>query len=269
MKRAGAPGAERLVRGLARGRLPLDAAVDALLDAARDGLPFATLDHDRRRRTGHPEVVFGQGKTPAQVVAIARRLLARGGPVLVTRADDATRAALRAFDARAHVNDVARLVRLGKAPRPRGRVAVVAAGTSDLPVAEEAIETLVAMGSAVDRVADVGVAGLHRLVARMSVLKRARALVVVAGMEGALPSVVQGLVDRPVVAVPTSVGYGAHFRGLAPLLTMLNSCAPGITVVNVDNGFGAGYAAHLINVTGMPRPVGSVPGPALTKRRRA
>jgi len=250
------PGAERLVRGLARGKLPMDAAVDALLEASKDGLAFATLDHDRRRRTGYPEVVFGQGKTPAQVVAIAGRLLARGGPVLITRADPATRAALLAAYPKAHVNEAARLVRLGKAPRPRGRVAVVAAGTADLPVAEEAIETLVAMGSAVDRVADVGVAGLHRLVARMPVLRRARVLVVVAGMEGALPSVVQGLLDRPVVAVPTSVGYGAHFKGLAPLLTMLNSCAPGITVVNVDNGFGAGYAAHLVNVTGMPRAKG-------------
>jgi len=262
-RRPKAPSAERLVAGLARGRLPLDAAVEQLLEARQDGLPFATLDHDRKRRTGHPEVVFGQGKTPAQVVAIVRRLVARGGPVLVTRATDEARAALRAFDPHAVVNDRARLVRLGKAPRPRGRVAVVAAGTADLPVAEEAVETLVALGSAVDRVSDVGVAGLHRLVARMPLLRRARVLVVVAGMEGALPSVVQGLVDRPVVAVPTSVGYGAHFKGLAPLLTMLNSCAPGITVVNVDNGFGAGYAAHLINVTGLPRPRGAV-----VRRRR-
>jgi len=265
------PAAERLVRGLAAGRVPFDAAIESLLEAHADGLPFATLDHDRGRRLGHPEVVFGQGKTPGEIVAIARRLTARGGPVLVTRADGAARAALRAFDPRAHVNDRARLVRLGKPPRGRGRVAVVAAGTSDLPVAEEAVETLVALGSRVDRVSDVGVAGLHRLVARMPVLRRARCLVVVAGMEGALPSVVSGLVACPVVAVPTSVGYGAHFRGLAPLLAMLNSCAPGITVVNVDNGFGAGYAAHLVNVVGLPplRARSAARGPARPRRKVA
>ena len=245
--------AERLLAAVQNGRMPFEAAIESLLEAAQDGLADATLDHDRRRRLGHPEVVFGQGKTPAQVEAIAVRLFARGGPVLVTRAEPAARARLVARFPAAHVNAAARTVRIGAAPRPRGRVAVVAAGTADLPVADEAIETLTALGSRVDRIADVGVAGLHRLVARMPLLKRARVAVVVAGMEGALPSVVQGLLDRPVVAVPTSVGYGAHFKGLAPLLAMLNSCAPGITVVNVDNGFGAGYAAHLINVTGLPR----------------
>jgi len=253
MARAKTP-AERLVAAMEKGGVPLDAAIQSLLEAAQDGLADATLDHDRRRRTGHAEVVFGQGKSPAQVEAIVARLLARGGPVLITRADPDTRRRLAARHPSARVHEGARTVRVGAAPRPRGRVAVVAAGTADLPVADEAIETLLALGSRVDRIADVGVAGLHRLVARMPLLRRARAVVVVAGMEGALPSVVQGLLDRPVVAVPTSVGYGAHFRGLAPLLAMLNSCAPGITVVNVDNGFGAGYAAHLINVTGLARP---------------
>jgi pyridinium-3,5-biscarboxylic acid mononucleotide synthase len=246
--------AQRLLAAVRHGKVPLEAAIESLLEAAQDGLDDATLDHDRRRRLGHPEVVFGQGKTPAQVEAIVARLFARGGPVLVTRAEPEARARLKARFPQAHVHEAARTVRIGAAPRPRGRVAVVAAGTADLPVADEAIETLTALGSRVDRIADVGVAGLHRLVARMPLLKRARVAVVVAGMEGALPSVVQGLLDRPVVAVPTSVGYGAHFRGLAPLLAMLNSCAPGITVVNVDNGFGAGYAAHLINVTGLARP---------------
>lgn len=245
--------AQRLLASVRDGRVAVDAAIESLLEAAQDGLADATLDHDRPRRLGHPEVVFGQGKTPAQIEAIVARLVARGGPVLVTRADAEAQRRLAARFPNAHVHVGARTVRVGAAPRPRGRVAVVAAGTADLPVADEAIETLVALGSRVDRIADVGVAGLHRLVARMPLLKRARVVVVVAGMEGALPSVVQGLVDRPVVAVPTSVGYGAHFRGLAPLLAMLNSCAPGITVVNVDNGFGAGYAAHLINVTGLPR----------------
>jgi NCAIR mutase (PurE)-related protein len=248
------PAAERLVRSLERGAVPLDAAVDALLAAAQDGIPEATLDHDRARRCGAGEVVFGLGKTPAQVVAIARRLHAEAGHVLVTRADDAMRDALAAAFAGAKVplsaRADARTVRIGRAPRPRGRVALVTGGTADGPVAAEAEETMIALGSRVDRVADVGVAGLHRLVPRLPLLRRARVIVVVAGMEGALPSVVQGLVDRPVIAVPTSIGYGAHFRGLAPLLAMLNSCAAGITVVNIDNGFGAGYAAHLVNLTG-------------------
>ena len=251
MKRA--PSAKRLVDAIARGQVAVDAAIESLLEAAQDGLPDATLDHDRRRRLGHPEVVFGQGKTPEQIGAIAERLFAQSGRVLITRADEPAQEHLRARFPRAHVNARARIVRLGPAPRALGRVAVVAAGTADLPVAEEAIETLSALGSRVDRIADVGVAGLHRLVARTPLLRRARVAVVVAGMEGALPSVVAGLVARPVIAVPTSVGYGAHFRGLAPLLAMLNSCAPGITVVNIDNGFGAGYAAHLINVTGLAR----------------
>jgi NCAIR mutase (PurE)-related protein len=254
MVRTKRPAADRLLADLAGGRVSLDAAVEALLDAAQDGLPDATLDHDRARRCGAGEVIFGQGKTPAQAVAIARRLVARHGRVLVTRADgDMRRALVGAFaGARAPVvaSERARTVRIGRPPRPRGRVAVVAAGTADLPVAEEAVETLVALGSRVDLVADVGVAGIHRLVPRLPLLRRARAVVVAAGMEGALPSVVQGLLDRPVIAVPTSVGYGAHFRGLASLLAMLNACAAGITVVNIDNGFGAGYAAHLVNVTG-------------------
>ncbi len=246
--------ADRLVASLARGRVPLEAAVEALLLAAQDGLVDATLDHDRGRRCGAGEVVFGQGKTPAQAVDIARGLWAKSGRVLVTRAEADVRAALVAAFAGTRTpvaaSERARTVRIGRPPRPRGRVAVVAAGTADLPVAEEAAETLVALGSHVDQVTDVGVAGLHRLVPRLPLLRRARVVIVVAGMEGALPSVVQGLLDRPVIAVPTSVGYGAHFRGLAPLLAMLNACAAGITVVNIDNGFGAGYAAHLVNVTG-------------------
>ena len=242
------PSAQRLVDEMVKGRIAVDAAIESLLEAAQDGLDDATLDHDRRRRTGHPEVVFGQGKTAAQVEAIAQRLFAKGGPVFVTRAEPAARRALtERFGRAAHANELARTVRIGAAPRPRGRVAVVAAGTADLPVADEAIETLAFLGSRVDRVADVGVAGLHRLVARMPLLRKARAVVVVAGMEGALPSVVGGYVDCPVVAVPTSVGYGASFGGLAALLGMLNSCASNVTVVNIDNGFGAGYVASVIN----------------------
>lgn len=248
-------------------------AARRIREAPLEELGFAALDHQRALRAGFPEVVFGQGKTPAQLVAIARRLLARHGVVLATRVDDAGRAALAAAFPGAEVHERARCVvlrrtrapranpaagrrnsRNGRAPRARlrGRVLVLCAGTADLPVAEEALVTARTMGSRAELVADVGVAGLHRLLAHARRLRGARVLVVVAGLEGALPSVVAGLTDRPLIAVPTSVGYGAHLRGLAPLLAMLNSCAAGVTVVNVDNGFGAGYAAHLINV-GAPR----------------
>jgi NCAIR mutase (PurE)-related protein len=221
---------------------------DAPDDAAAGGgapLPFATLDLDRARRQGAPEVVYGAGKTPAQCVAIAERLAAAGDGVLLTRTDDASRAALRTRFPGARVNDVARTVRLpGATPRatPPGHACVVTAGTSDLPVAEECLETLAFLGVRAERVTDVGVAGVHRVLARADDLRTARAVVVIAGMDGALPSVVGGLVRVPVVAVPTSVGYGAAFGGLAPLLTMLNSCAAGVTVVNIDNGFGAAMA---------------------------
>ena len=236
-----------------RGRLTAAAAAKRIAAAPVERLGFATLDHQRALRTGFPEVIFGQGKTPAQIVAIARRLFARHGLVLATRVDEPGRSALAAGFPGAEVHERARCVVLRRRTSRRagrGRVLVVCAGTADLPVAEEALVTARVMGSRADLVADVGVAGLHRLLAHAERLREARVLVVVAGLEGALPSVVGGLVDRPLIAVPTSVGYGAHFDGLAPLLTMLNSCAAGVTVVNVDNGFGAGYAAHLINSRG-------------------
>jgi NCAIR mutase (PurE)-related protein len=231
-----------------RGEVTPARAARRIAEAPLERLEYATLDHQRSLRAGFPEVIFGQGKSPAQMVAIARRLSARHGVVLATRVDAAGRAALAAAFPSAEVHDRARCVVLRRrAARPRGRVLVLCAGTADLPVAEEALVTLRAMGSRAELVADVGVAGLHRLLAHRRRLRGARALVVVAGLEGALPSVVGGLTDRPLIAVPTSIGYGTHLRGLAPLLTMLNSCAAGVTVVNVDNGFGAGYAAHLIN----------------------
>lgn len=240
-----------LLEGVRRGRVTPAAAAGLIHEAPMERLEFATLDHQRTLRTGFPEVVFGQGKTPAQVVAIARRLHARHGVVLVTRASAETLAAMAVEFPRAEIHERARCaVVRRRAPRPRGRVLVMCAGTADLPVAEEALVTARAMGSRAELVADVGVAGLHRLLAHRGRLRGARVLVVVAGLEGALPSVVGGLTDRPLIAVPTSVGYGAHFNGLAPLLAMLNSCAAGVTVVNVDNGFGAGYAAHLVNVAG-------------------
>jgi NCAIR mutase (PurE)-related protein len=238
---------DRVRRGTVR---PAEAA-ERIGAAPLERLEFATLDHQRALRTGFPEVIFGAGKTPSQLVAIAGRLAKRHGRVLATRVDEAGRLALRAAFPRARVNERARTVVLGRRPgRLRGRVLVVCAGTADLPVAEEACVTAETMGSRVEQVADVGVAGLHRLLAHRERLRGARVIVAVAGLEGALPSVVGGLTDRPVIAVPTSVGYGAHFRGLAPLLAMMNSCAAGVLVVNVDNGFGAGYAAHLINTTG-------------------
>jgi NCAIR mutase (PurE)-related protein len=214
-------------------------------------LPFAELDFDRARRQGAPEVVYGEGKTPEQCVTIAERLAVVGQGVLLTRTSDATRAALRARFAGMRVHDVARTAWLPAGePRsvPTGAVCVVTAGTTDLPVAEECLETLAFLGVHAERLVDVGVAGVHRVLAQAERLRAARAVVVVAGMDGALPSVVGGLVAGPVIAVPTSVGYGAAFGGLAPLLTMLNSCAAGVTVVNIDNGFGAAMAVWRILV---------------------
>jgi len=245
-----------LLRDVKRGNVTAAAAAKRIGAAPVERLEFATLDHQRALRTGFPEVIFGQGKTPAQIVAIARRLFERHGVVLATRVDDAGRAALAAAFPQAELHGRARCVvlrrRASRGPRAggAGQVLVVCAGTADLPVAEEALVTARVMGSRAELIADVGVAGLHRLLAHRERLRGARVLVVVAGLEGALPSVVGGLVDRPLIAVPTSVGYGAHFEGLAPLLAMLNSCAAGVTVVNIDNGFGAGYAAHLINRRG-------------------
>ena len=241
-----------LLRRVRRGVLSPERAAREIAGAPLERLEMATVDHQRALRTGFPEVVFGQGKRPADLVAIVSRLARRHGVVLATRVDDDGRAALRVAFPKAEISDRARTVMVrGRRRAPaRGRVLVACAGTADLPVAEEALFTARAMGSRAELIADVGVAGLHRLLAHTRALRAARVVVVVAGLEGALPSVVGGLIDRPVIAVPTSVGYGAHFDGLAPLLAMLNSCAAGVTVVNVDNGFGAGYAAHLVNVAG-------------------
>lgn len=212
-------------------------------------LGFAQVDTHRALRKGFPEVIFGAGKTPEQVVKIAAKLLEREQRVLVTRINAEHARALKGKFSMAIHHKLARCVTLEKRPLPRrpGRIAVVCAGTSDLPIAEEAAVTAEIMGNRVERVQDAGVAGLHRLLPHLEVIQSANVLIVVAGMEGALPSVVAGLVSRPVIAVPTSVGYGASFGGVAALLAMLNSCASGVTVVNIDNGFGAGYAASQIN----------------------
>lgn len=238
-----------LLDEVAQGRLTVDSALGQLDDAPVDDLGFATVDTHRALRQGFPEVIFGQGKSPEQVVGIAERIAVHADGFLVTRADAGARAALAARWPAAEVNGVARTVLLrAEQPRPRGSrtVAIVTAGTSDLPVAEEAAVTLDATGHPVMRVTDVGVAGIHRILAKRVTLHDAAVVIVVAGMDGALPSVVGGLVRCPVIAVPTSIGYGAAFGGLAPLLTMLNSCAAGVTVCNIDNGFGAAVAAARI-----------------------
>jgi len=217
---------------------------------AVESLGYARIDHQRAARKGFPEVIYAAGKTADQVAAIEERLFARNDRVLITRADAGVFARVKQVVAEAVYHDVARAITLcrnGMAPIYSGNVALLSAGTSDLPVAEEAAITLEIMGHRVERVYDVGVAGLHRLLAQQEHLNHANVVGVVAGMEGALASVVGGLTDRPVIAVPTSVGYGASFGGVAALLAMLNSCASGVTVVNIDNGFGAGYAAALIN----------------------
>ncbi len=232
------------------GSRTVDDAMSALEDLPFADLEFARVDHHRPLRTGFPEVVFGQGKTAAQIVAILNELRKAGHNALCTRVDanDAEAIVAQVPDA-LHVV-AARAIVVEHQPitaRGKGPVLVIAAGTTDLPVAEEAALTARLAGRTVERLNDVGVSGLHRILAARDQLQRAAVLIVVAGMEGALPSVVAGLVRRPVIAVPTSVGYGAAFGGVTPLLGMLTSCAPGVTVVNIDNGFGAGYAASLID----------------------
>jgi NCAIR mutase (PurE)-related protein len=237
-----------LLEAVAGGTTDIDAAVDELRRLPFEDIGFANLDHHRALRDHMPEVVLGEGKSVEQVVAIAGKLLERADRLLITRAStEVARAVLAAVPDAVH-HEVARCVTVERVALPKqDGVVILCAGTADLPVAEEAAVTAEIIGNRVERAYDVGVAGIHRLLDRLPLLRSARALVVVAGMEGALPSVVAGLVAAPVIAVPTSVGYGANFRGLAPLLAMLNSCAAGVGVVNIDNGFGAGYLAASIN----------------------
>ena len=238
-----------LLARVADGTTTPDRALDDLASEPFESLGFATIDHHRALRQGFPEVIFGEGKTVEQAVSIASHIAARGDGVLVTRAAESMRRALADRFPEARVNDVARTVALGgvhPVPRGTGTILIVTAGTGDLPVAEEAAETALAMGNTVSRVTDVGVAGIHRVLAQQDALLAARVVIVVAGMDGALPSVVGGLVRTPVIAVPTSIGYGASFGGVAALLTMLNCCAAGVSVVNIDNGFGAAVAASRI-----------------------
>ncbi len=239
----------KLLEEVRAGAATVGQALDRLRDLPYQDLGFATLDHHRSLRQGFPEVVFCQGKTVDQVEGIARAALARHACLLATRATPEAYEAIRRVEpaARYHAQSRTVVVHRGARRPAVGRVLVVTAGTADLPVAEEAAVTAGVLGSACETVYDVGAAGIHRILDQRERLAAARAIVVVAGMDGVLPSVVGGLVDRPVIAVPTSVGYGASFGGIAPLLTMLNACAAGVAVMNIDNGFGAGVLAHRIN----------------------
>lgn len=239
----------KLLKKLRAGKVTLPVALRAFQAPPVTDLGFAQVDTHRALRKGFAEVIYGAGKTDPQIVKIASAILGRDDRVLITRlTPDQARLVRKKFKSAIH-HPEARCVTIEKKPlvkRP-GTIAVVCAGTSDLPVAEEAVVTADIMGNRVERIYDVGVAGLHRLLNKLEAIQNARVVIVVAGMEGALPSVVAGLVSRPVIAVPTSSGYGANFGGLTPLLSMLNSCGSGVTVVNIDNGFGAGYAASQIN----------------------
>jgi len=239
----------KLFQQVRRGAVSPDEAVARLRHLPFEDLEFAKIDHHRTLRVGMPEVIFGQGKSPAQMAQIFSHLARHEGNILATRVTREQFAAVRKKVRKAEYRELARaivLIRDGQ-KYGKGTIAVVSAGTSDIPVAEEAVVTAEVLGNDVEHLYDVGVAGLHRLLANHGTLTRARVIIVCAGMEGALPSVVGGLVGVPVIAVPTSIGYGAAFKGVAALLGMMNSCASNVSVVNIDNGFGAGYIASLIN----------------------
>jgi pyridinium-3,5-biscarboxylic acid mononucleotide synthase len=236
---------KKILEAVSNGKLTADEALKKLGGISYEDIEFAKLDHSRSLRTGMPEVVFAPGKTDEQIIRIFEKMAKAGADVLITRVDKKVFAKIKRINKQAQYNELARAIflRKGKKSSSDGKIAVVSAGTSDIPVAEEAAITAEVFGANVDRIYDVGVAGIHRLLSHSEQLRQAKVIIVAAGMEGALASVVGGLVAAPVVAVPTSVGYGASFGGVAALLAMLNSCAPGVTVVNIDNGFGAAMAA--------------------------
>lgn len=239
----------KMLRQVRRGRLSVEDAVDRLRNLPYEELGYAKIDHHRALRQGFPEVIFARGKRPEHVEGVVRRMLPRQHNILITKADETLFERVRKLDkgAEFHPLSGAITIRRDNQIRGKGKILVVSAGTSDIPVAEEALVTAETMGNRVRELYDVGVAGIHRLLGQSRHLREARVIIVVAGMEGALPSVVAGMVGVPVIAVPTSVGYGASFHGLAALLGMLNSCASNTAVVNIDNGFGAGYLASVIN----------------------
>jgi NCAIR mutase (PurE)-related protein len=239
-----------LFQSLKNGDIDIDDVLERLKHLPYEAIECATIDHHRTLRQGFPEVIMGEGKSVGQIEQIMAAMLAKGHNILATRIDDAKAAGIRRGFPAAVYHGEARCLTIEQKPaeqKGKGKILVVTAGTSDIPVAAEAVVTARMMGNEVELLHDVGVAGIHRLLARRELLLAASVIIVVAGMEGALPSVVAGMVDKPVIGVPTSVGYGASFGGVAPLLGMLNSCAAGVTVVNIDNGFGAAYAASLIN----------------------
>jgi pyridinium-3,5-biscarboxylic acid mononucleotide synthase len=240
---------KKLFQQVKQGKVSPDEAVQKLQHMPFEDLGFAKVDHHRAVRVGMPEVIFSQGKTPTHVAAIFERLANKNTNVLATRATVVQFEEVRKRVAKAEYHELARCITLrqDKKKYGKGKIAIVSAGTSDIPVAEEALVTAGIMGNDVEHVYDVGVAGIHRLIANRETFTKARVVIVCAGMEGALPSVVGGMVGVPVIAVPTSIGYGASFQGLAALLGMLNSCASNVSVVNIDNGFGAGYVASMIN----------------------
>jgi NCAIR mutase (PurE)-related protein len=242
----------RLLESVRGGKTSVKSALERLKHLPFENVSYAHIDHHRSLRHGMPEVIYCEGKTVAQITGIIRRMLKVGSDILATRANDAVFKAVRRIDRRAVYDPASRAIVIQQQNKPgmTGVILVLSAGTSDIPVAAEAAVTARALGSTVETAYDVGVAGIHRLFSKKDLLDQARVIVAVAGMDGALPSVVGGLVDKPVIAVPTSVGYGAGFQGLAPLLTMLNSCASGVAVMNIDNGFGAGVLAHRINLLG-------------------
>lgn len=239
-----------LLRGIQKKTISIERALQELKNLPFEKIDCATIDHHRPLRQGAPETIFGEGKTVEQILAIMKKMVAKKDNILITRLDSEKVAKIKKAFPRAKYYIQSRVLTLINHPIKiigRGSILVICAGTSDIPVAEEAIITAQMLGNKVDHLYDVGVAGIHRLMSQREKLLAAQVLVVVAGMEGALPSVVAGLVDRPVIAVPTSIGYGANFGGIAPLLTMLNSCASGVAVVNINNGYGAAFVASLIN----------------------
>jgi len=241
---------KKLLHQVKDNRLTVEEALVRLKHLPFENLDFARIDHHRSLRKGFPEVIFGEGKTSPQIIEIMKKMQGKGDNILVTRLDSPKAAAIKKRMPKAVYYPLSRVLTLtatALVPKGRGTVLIISAGTSDIPIAEEALLTAQIMGNSVAYLYDVGVSGLHRLMSNQEEIFSASVLIVVAGMEGALPSVVGGLVDRPVIAVPTSIGYGASFNGLAALLAMLNSCASGVAVVNIDNGFGAGYLATLIN----------------------
>lgn len=239
-----------LLEEVKNGDIDIDLAIDKLKDLPYEDIGYANIDHHRQIRNGYPEVIYCEGKSDEHVLGIIKRMKEKGSNILGTRCRKDTYEKVKNIYPNCEYEESSRILKIQNKPIKnvgKGKIVVVTGGTSDIPVADEAYYTAKFLGNEVERVYDVGVAGIHRLLNKMSILKSARVLIVVAGMEGALPSVVGGLVDVPVIAVPTSVGYGANFGGLSALLTMLNSCASGISVVNIDNGFGAGYLAATIN----------------------